>query len=43
MIAGVNVTAADTDEAAREQFQAIRRARAISLFVAGTSASRPRT
>jgi len=32
VIAGVNVTAADTSQAAREQFQAIRRARAVSLF-----------
>src|SRR5271154_2102898 len=31
-IVGVNVTAADTTAAAREQFQAVRRARAISLF-----------
>src|ERR1700734_2507074 len=31
-IVGVNVTAADTAAAAREQFHAIRRARAISLF-----------
>jgi alkanesulfonate monooxygenase SsuD/methylene tetrahydromethanopterin reductase-like flavin-dependent oxidoreductase (luciferase family) len=32
VIAGVNVTAADTTEAARSQFQAVRRARAASLF-----------
>ena len=32
MIAGVNVTAADTSAAARSQFQAVRRARAASLF-----------
>ncbi len=32
MIAGVNVTAADTKEAAREQLQAMRRVRAASLF-----------
>jgi luciferase family oxidoreductase group 1 len=32
VIAGVNVTAADTAEAARSQFQAARRARAASLF-----------
>jgi alkanesulfonate monooxygenase SsuD/methylene tetrahydromethanopterin reductase-like flavin-dependent oxidoreductase (luciferase family) len=32
VIAGVNVTAADTTEAARSQFQAVRRARAVSLF-----------
>ena len=32
VIAGINVTAADTTEAAGEQFQAIRRARAVSLF-----------
>src|SRR5215472_8199609 len=32
VIAGVNVTAADTSPTAREQFQAIRRARAVSLF-----------
>jgi luciferase family oxidoreductase group 1 len=31
-IVGVNVTAADTKAAAAEQFQAVRRARAISLF-----------
>ena len=31
-IVGVNVTAADTAAAAREQFHAVRRARAISLF-----------
>jgi luciferase family oxidoreductase group 1 len=34
-IAGVNVIAADTESAAREQFQAIRRARAISLYGRG--------
>ena len=34
-IAGVNVIAADTDSDAREQLQAIRRARAISLFRRG--------
>ncbi|HEY6497562.1 MAG TPA: LLM class flavin-dependent oxidoreductase [Trebonia sp.] len=32
VIAGVNVTAADTTEAARAQLQAVRRARAASLF-----------
>src|ERR1700728_482200 len=32
VIVGVNVTAADTAEAAKEHFQAVRRARAISLF-----------
>jgi luciferase family oxidoreductase group 1 len=32
VIAGVNVTAADTAEAARSQFQAVRRSRAASLF-----------
>jgi luciferase family oxidoreductase group 1 len=32
VIAGVNVTAADTSQTAREQFQAIRRTRAVSLF-----------
>jgi luciferase family oxidoreductase group 1 len=32
VIAGVNVTAADTPEAARSQFQGVRRARAVSLF-----------
>ncbi len=32
VIAGVNVTAADTPEAARSQLQAVRRARAASLF-----------
>jgi luciferase family oxidoreductase group 1 len=32
VIAGVNVTAADAAEAARSQFQAVRRARAASLF-----------
>src|SRR6202522_4394208 len=32
VIVGVNVTAADTKDAASEQFQAVRRARAISLF-----------
>jgi luciferase family oxidoreductase group 1 len=32
VIAGVNVTAADTTEAARTQFQRVRRARAASLF-----------
>jgi luciferase family oxidoreductase group 1 len=32
VIAGVNVTAADTAEAAGEQFQGVRRARAASLF-----------
>ena len=41
-IVGVNVTAADTTAAAGEQFQAVRRARAISLSP-GMSASRPRT
>jgi luciferase family oxidoreductase group 1 len=32
VIAGVNVTAADSPQAARDQFQAVRRARAVSLF-----------
>jgi luciferase family oxidoreductase group 1 len=32
VIAGVNVTAADSPQAARDQFQAIRRTRAVSLF-----------
>jgi luciferase family oxidoreductase group 1 len=32
VIAGVNVTAADTTEAARTTFQEVRRARAVSLF-----------
>ena len=32
VIAGVNVTAADTSQAARDQFQAIRRTRAVGLF-----------
>jgi luciferase family oxidoreductase group 1 len=32
VIAGVNVCAADTSEQARDQFQVIRRARAVSLF-----------
>jgi luciferase family oxidoreductase group 1 len=32
LIAGVNVIAADTESAARDQLQAIRRARAISLY-----------
>src|ERR1700728_3876740 len=32
VIAGVNVTAADTTEAAQAQFQRVRRARAVSLF-----------
>ena len=32
VIAGVNVTAADTAEAAQAQFQRVRRARAVSLF-----------
>ena len=34
-IAGVNVIAADTESAAREQFQGIRRARAVSLYGRG--------
>jgi luciferase family oxidoreductase group 1 len=34
-IAGVNVIAADTESAAREQFQAIRRVRAVSLYGRG--------
>jgi luciferase family oxidoreductase group 1 len=34
-IAGVNVIAADTESAAREQLQGIRRMRAISLYVRG--------
>jgi luciferase family oxidoreductase group 1 len=34
-IAGVNVIAADTESAAREQLQGIRRARAVSLFGRG--------
>src|SRR5208282_3647102 len=32
VIAGVNVCAADTSEQARDQFQVIRRARAVNLF-----------
>ena len=32
VIAGINVTAAETTEAARQQLQAIRRTRAVSLF-----------
>jgi alkanesulfonate monooxygenase SsuD/methylene tetrahydromethanopterin reductase-like flavin-dependent oxidoreductase (luciferase family) len=32
VIAGVNVTAADSAEAAQAQFQRVRRARAVSLF-----------
>jgi luciferase family oxidoreductase group 1 len=32
VIAGVNVTAADTSQAAREAFQAVRRLRAVNLF-----------
>ena len=39
VIAGVNVTAADTTEAAREQFQRVRRARAVSLFARRIGAS----
>jgi luciferase family oxidoreductase group 1 len=39
LIAGVNVTAADTAEAARTQFQAVRRARAASLFARRIGAS----
>jgi luciferase family oxidoreductase group 1 len=35
VIAGVNVIAADTERAAREQFQGIRRARAIGLYRRG--------
>jgi luciferase family oxidoreductase group 1 len=37
VIAGLNVVAADTTEAAREQLQAARRARAISLFGRGAA------
>jgi luciferase family oxidoreductase group 1 len=37
-IAGVNVVAADTDSAAREQLQSIRRKRAISLYRRGRGA-----
>jgi alkanesulfonate monooxygenase SsuD/methylene tetrahydromethanopterin reductase-like flavin-dependent oxidoreductase (luciferase family) len=32
VIAGVNVTAADTAQAAQDQFRAVRRTRAVSLF-----------
>jgi luciferase family oxidoreductase group 1 len=39
VIAGVNVTAADTTEAARAQFQRVRRARAASLFARRIGAS----
>ena len=39
VIAGVNVTAADTTEAARAQFQRVRRARAVSLFARRAGAS----
>jgi luciferase family oxidoreductase group 1 len=39
VIAGVNVTAADTTEAARAQFQRVRRARAVSLFARRIGAS----
>ena len=38
-IAGVNVIAADTESAAREQLEGIRRARAISLYGRGRRAS----
>jgi luciferase family oxidoreductase group 1 len=37
VIAGVNVVASDTSSDAREQFQAVRRARAISMFARGQS------
>jgi luciferase family oxidoreductase group 1 len=39
VIAGVNVTAADTTEAARAEFQRVRRARAASLFARRIGAS----
>jgi luciferase family oxidoreductase group 1 len=39
LIAGVNVTAADTTEAARSQLQQVRRARAASLFARRISVS----
>jgi luciferase family oxidoreductase group 1 len=39
VIAGVNVTAADTAEAARSQLQRVRRARAVSLFARRVGAS----
>jgi len=39
VIAGVNVTAADTAEAARSEFQQVRRARAASLFARRTAVS----
>jgi luciferase family oxidoreductase group 1 len=41
VIAGVNVVAADTTEAARQNLQAIRRARAISLFGRGRRGHSP--
>ena len=42
-IVGVNVVAADTDAAAREQFQVIRRQRAISLYRRSVRGRRPET
>ena len=39
VIAGMNVLAADTDEAAREQLQAVRRSRAVAFFGQGRSLS----
>jgi luciferase family oxidoreductase group 1 len=39
VIAGVNVTAADTTEAARAEFRQVRRARAASLFARRTAVS----
>jgi luciferase family oxidoreductase group 1 len=41
VIAGVNVVAADTTEAAQRNLQAIRRARAISLFARGRRGNSP--
>ena len=41
MIAGVNVIAADTASAAREQLQIIRRARAVSLYGRGRGIAEP--
>jgi luciferase family oxidoreductase group 1 len=37
VIAGLNVVAADTEEAAREQLQAVRRSRAVAFFGQGRS------
>ncbi|HEY3979378.1 MAG TPA: LLM class flavin-dependent oxidoreductase [Streptosporangiaceae bacterium] len=41
VIAGVNVIAADTSSAAREQLQVIRRARAVSLYGRGRGIAEP--